>query len=113
MAKIIKVMCDYSATGLWVNDASADAENYVSQELAHKLQEWNNKYESHPPAPCKEWEHNIEFINHGLMLAQAVKAELTKSLSESFKVWYYDPHHIIKSYPKVGMSGYERAYVQV
>lgn len=113
MIKKIRVMCDYCATGLWVDEESVHPEDYVSPELAKKLRDWNKQYESIPPTPIVSWEQHIEFVHHGLKLAHAVKQELSKTLPNAFRVWYYDPHHIVKLFPVAGTAQHERVYVQL
>lgn len=108
---IFKVMCDYCAEGFWINNACAEPASYLSPELSLELKKWNATYEKVPPVGIAHWEESIEFVNHGLKLAVAVKEEL-KSKYHQLTVLFYDPNRIIH-HARAGSLPHERNYIIV
>lgn len=78
MEKWVRVMCDYSAEGLWAKDGCAmDIESLpVSRSVCFDLGAWQAFYEHQPtqePMPEKELKW---FSVRGLVIAKAIKTEL-------------------------------------
>jgi hypothetical protein len=99
MKKYLKVMADYSSTGLWDKDGfNVEVENYnLSQETLDALKAWTNLYEINDDYLCHE-DRKLplfdleEFSKQGLIIAKAIKRELP-----DFEIVYFDEFAVMKS----------------
>lgn len=81
--KWVRVMCDFSAEGLWRRDGAGIAmdELPISREIKQRLLEWQDwferDYENYlPPSQRKSGFDVVAFSKDGLEIAKAIKAEL-------------------------------------
>jgi hypothetical protein len=81
--KWVRVMCDFSAEGLWRSDgASIDSSEIpISQGLKDRLRAWQDNYEKNcevylPPSEQKRHLDLKAFSDEGREIARAIKAEL-------------------------------------
>jgi hypothetical protein len=87
--KWVRIMCDYSADGLWDRDGSANTvdELPVSEDLKQRIRTWQESYDAIDDDPWKQppvtdWS---EFAKVGLEIAKSVKLNLP-----DWSIFYFD-----------------------
>lgn len=81
--KWVRVMCDFSAEGLWARDGASIGTDTlpISRKIKQRLLEWQEWFERDyevylPPSQRTTTFDVIAFSKEGLEIAKAIKAEL-------------------------------------
>ena len=94
--RFVKVMADYSSTGLWDSQGCSVEETFapMSAALLERLRAWCRWYESNEdynPEPVEQFDY-AAFSAEGLNIARALKAELP-----DWTVVYFDEAKMVQS----------------
>jgi hypothetical protein len=101
----VRIMCDYSADGVWHSDgASGCAEGLpVEEALIERIRQWQAWFETYEPWEDNPAEFDIEaFSAEGLAIAKAVKAALP-----DWTVIYFDEAALARASRKAPRHVYE------
>ncbi|WP_052341802.1 hypothetical protein [Salinarimonas rosea] len=73
----VKIMCDYSAEGVWMRGGAVALDGFpVSENLKARLRGWQRYYEMNAAPETEVFFDVALFSRVGLDIARAVKAEL-------------------------------------